>query len=167
MRFNIKSRDGLTVRYSGAPKYNGIFGKPSYLEFAEIASPVPIDWQIGDYVDYTRTGFRYKLYTIPQVVKSARRTASGDAFVYKNVQFFCATKDLELALFRDITEYDNGIHFSSIPNVDTYEDVYGIIHRIQANMDDYAPGKWTILAIAVGLPETLAHSRTLPFLLIM
>ena len=48
MRFNIKSRDGLTVRYSGAPKYNGIFGKPSYLEFAEIASPVPIEWQIGD-----------------------------------------------------------------------------------------------------------------------
>lgn len=153
MRFNIKSRDGLTVRYSGAPKYNGIFGKPSYLEFAEIASPVPIDWQIGDYVDYTRTGFRYKLYTIPQVVKSARRTASGDAFVYKNVQFFCATKDLELALFRDITEYDNGIHFSSIPNVDTYEDVYGIIHRIQANMDDYAPGQWTIRAMSTSYSQ--------------
>jgi hypothetical protein len=153
MRFNIKSRDGLTVRYSGAPKYNGIFGKPSYLEFAEIASPVPIEWQIGDYVDYTRTGFRYKLYTIPQVVKSARRTESGDAFVYKNVQFFCATKDLELALFRDITEYDNGIHFSSIPNVDTYEDVYGIIHRIQANMDDYAPGQWTIRAMSTSYSQ--------------
>ena len=88
------SRDGSTVRYSGAPKCNGIVGKPSYIEFSEIASPVPIEWQIGDYVDYTRTGFRYKLYTLPQVAKSARSGESGDAFVYKNVQFYCATKDL-------------------------------------------------------------------------
>lgn len=147
------SRDGSTVRYSGAPKYNGIFGKPSYIEFSEIASPVPIEWQIGDYVDYTRTGFRYKLYTLPQVAKSARSGESGDAFVYKNVQFYCATKDLEIALFRDIVQYDNGIHFSSIPNVDTYESVYGIIDRIQANMDDFAPGEWTIRAMSTSYTE--------------
>lgn len=147
------SRDGSTVRYSGAPKYNGIFGKPSYIEFSEIASPVPIEWQIGDYVDYTRTGFRYKLYTLPQVAKSARSGESGDAFVYKNVQFYCATKDLEIALFRDIVQYDNGIHFSSIPNVDTYESVYGIIDRIQANMDDFAPGQWTIRAMSTSYTE--------------
>ena len=147
------SRDGSTVRYSGAPKYNGLFGKPSYIEFAEIASPTPIEWQIGDYVDYSRTGFRYKLYTIPQVVKSATSGTAGDAFVYKNVQFFCATKDLEIALFRDIVEYDNGMHFSSIPNVDTYEDVYGIINRIQANMDDFAPGQWTIRAMSTSYSE--------------
>ena len=147
------SRNGQTVRYRGAPKYNGLFGKPSYIEFAEIASPTPIEWQVGDYVDYTRTGFRYKLYTIPQVVKSATSGTAGDAFVYKNVQFFCATKDLEIALFRDIVEYDNGMHFSSIPNVDTYEDVYGIINRIQANMDDFAPGQWTIRAMSTSYSE--------------
>lgn len=147
------SRDGSTIRYSGAPKYNGLFGRPSYIEFAEIASPVPIEWQVGDYVDYTRTGFRYKLYTVPQVAKSARSGEAGDAFVYKNVQFFCATKDLEIALFRDIVQYDNGIHFSSIPNVDTYENVYGIIDRIQANMDDFAPGQWTIRAMQTSYSE--------------
>lgn len=147
------ARGGQSVRYSGAPKYNGIFGKPSYIEFAEIASPTPIEWQVGDYVDYSRTGFRYKLYTIPQVVKSSTSGTAGDAFVYKNVQFFCATKDLEIALFRDIVEYDNTIHFSSIPNVDTYENVYGIIDRIQANMDDYAPGAWTIRAMETSNSE--------------
>lgn len=147
------SRDGQTVRYRGCPKYNGLFGKPSYLEFAEIASPVPIEWQVGDYVDYTRTGFRYKLYSEPQVSKSALSGEAGDAFVYKNVQFFCATKDLEIALFRDIVQYDNGIHFSSIPNVDTYENVYGIIDRIQANMDDFAPGEWTIRAMQTSYSE--------------
>jgi len=152
-RFDIMSRNGQTVRYRGAPKYNGLFGKPSYIEFAEIASPTPIEWQVGDYVDYSRTGFRYKLYTIPQVVKSATSGTAGDAFVYKNVQFFCATKDLEIALFRDIVEYDNGMHFSSIPNVDTYEDVYGIINRIQANMDDFAPGQWTIRAMSTSYSE--------------
>lgn len=152
-RFKIMSRNGSTVRYEGAPKYNGLFAKASYLEFAEIASPTPIDWQIGDYVDYSRTGFRYKLYTLPQVSKSGVSGEAGDSFVYKNVQFFCATKDLEIALFRDIVEYDNGIHFSSIPNVDTYEDVYGIINRIQANMDDFAPGEWTIRAMSTSYSE--------------
>ena len=152
-RFNIMARDGQSIRYSGAPKYNGLFGKPSYIEFSEIASATPIEWQVGDYVDYSRTGFRYKLYTIPQVVKSSTSGTAGDAFVYKNVHFYCATKDLEIALFRDIVEYDNGIHFSSIPNVDTYEDVYGIINRIQANMDDFAPGEWTIRAMSTSYTE--------------
>ena len=159
-RFNIMSKDGQSVRFKGAPKYNGIFGKPSYLEFAEIASPTPIAWEVGDYVDYTRTGLRYKLYSIPQVAKSATNGKAGDAFVYKNVQFFCATKDLEIALFRDLVEYDNTIHFSSIPNVDTYEDVYGIASRIQANMDDFAPGAWNIQVFTTTDADVLTELRT-------
>ena len=154
------SKDGLSVRFKGAPKYNGIFGKPSYLEFAEIASPTPIAWEVGDYVDYTRTGLRYKLYSIPQVAKSATNGRAGDAFVYKNVQFFCATKDLEIALFRDLVEYDNTIHFSSIPNVDTYEDVYGIADRIQANMDDFAPNAWSIEVFDTDDADVLAELGT-------
>jgi hypothetical protein len=159
-RFEIMSRDGLSVRFKGAPKYNGVFGRPSYIEFAEIASPVPIEWQIGDYVDYTRTGFRYTLYSIPQVTKSASRDKAGDGFVYKNVQFYCATKDFELALFRDLVEYDNTIHFSSVPNVDTYEDVYGIARRIQANMDDFASGKWSIKVFNTSDTDVLAELHT-------
>lgn len=150
-RFKIFSKDGRKVRYEGKLKYNGSFGKPSYVEFGTIASPTPIDFQVGDYVDYSRTGFRYKLYNIPTLEKSARRGQAGDAFVYKNVQFHCATKDLEIALFRDVVMYDNGIHFSSIPNVDTYENVYGIADRIQANLDTfYGRGVWDINVLITG-----------------
>lgn len=155
-RFNIYSSDGQIVRYSGAPKYNGIFGKPSYIEFAEIASPTPIAWTVGDYVDYTRTGFRYRLYSEPQVVKSATSTQAGDAFVYKNVQFFARTKDLEIALFRDVVLYDNSVHFSSLAAVDTYEDVYGIARRIQANMDAFAPNAWNIQVVTTTDTDLLA-----------
>ena len=69
--FAIKSADGQQTRYTGCPVYHGAHLKPAYLEFKEIASPVLIPWQIGDYVDYGRTGFRYKLYSVPQPTKQA------------------------------------------------------------------------------------------------
>jgi len=144
-RFSIYSANGSTVRYSGAPVYRGSHLKPAYLEFREIASPTKISWQIGDYVDYGRTGFRYKLYSIPYPTKQAVANAAGDSFVYKDVQFFCATKDLEIAPFRDLVISDNQIHFTTLPEVSTYEDVYGIARRIQANMDSfYGEGAWVI-----------------------
>ena len=86
-RFAIKSSDGTTTKYTGTPVYHGTHLKPGYIEFREIASPTLIPWQIGDYVDYTRTGFRYKLYTLPQPTKQAVSTASGDSFIYKETEF--------------------------------------------------------------------------------
>ena len=143
-RFNIISKDGNTIRYSGKPRYSGSYLKPSFLEFSEIASPVPIAWEVGDYVDYPRTGMRYRLYSIPQPSKNARKGSYGGAFTYSNVQFHAATKELEIALFRDLVANDNNIHFSSSPDVSTYENVEGIARRIQACMDDLYPGRWEI-----------------------
>lgn len=143
-RFNIISKDGKSVRYSGKPRYNGSYLKPSFLEFSEIASASPIAWEVGDYVDYPRTGMRYYLYSIPQASKNARKGTSGRAFTYSNVQFYASTKDLDIALFRDIVPNDNGVHFSTSPDVSTYENVYGIADRIQACLDDQYPGKWLI-----------------------
>ncbi|MBQ6958131.1 MAG: hypothetical protein IJP77_06200 [Bacteroidales bacterium] len=144
-RFTIYSQDGLSVRYTGSPTYHGTFLKPAYLEFREIASPTLIPWEIGDYVDYSRTGFRYKLYTIPQPTKQAVKNSNGDSFVYRDVQLFCASKDLEIAPFGDLVISDNTIHFTTLPSVSTYEDVYGIARRIQANMDSFfGEGAWVI-----------------------
>lgn len=143
-RFEIISKDGSIVRYSGKPRYNGSYLKPSFLEFSEIASPVPISWEVGDYVDYPRTGMRYRLYSIPQASKNARKDSHGRAFTYSNVQLHAATKELEIALFRDLVSNDNNIHFSTSPDVATFEDVYGIARRIQACMDDLYPGRWEI-----------------------
>lgn len=144
-RFDIISgSDAGVIRHSGKPRYSGSYLKPSYLEFTEISSPVPIAWEVGDYVDYPRTGMRYRLYSIPQASKNARKDSHGKAFTYSNVQFHAATKELEIALFRDIVSNDNNIHFSTSPDVVTYEDVYGIVSRIQACMDDLYPGRWDI-----------------------
>ena len=131
-RFEIISKDGESVRYKGKPKYVGTYLKPSYLEFSEISSPTPINWEVGDYVDYPRTGMRYRLYSIPQPSKNARRDSYGGAFTYSNVQLYAATKELEIAPFKDLVIEDNFIHFSTSPDVATFEDIHGIADRIQA-----------------------------------
>ena len=143
-RFRIISKDGKEIRYEGKPRYIGTYLKPSYIEFSEIASPDPIEWQVGDYVDYPRTGMRYRLYSIPQATKNARKGSHGRAFTYSNVQLHAATKELEIALFKDLVTADNNIHFSTNPDVAAYEDVYGIARRIQACMDYFFPDRWEI-----------------------
>ena len=146
-RFNIKSKDGADVRYSGEPQYEGSYMGVSTLEFSNVSSPVLIKWEVGDYVDYYRNGMRYTLRSIPEPTKQARPGEYGAAFVYESVVFYAETKDLEIALFRDLVTEDNLIHFSSRPEVATYEDVYGIARRIQECLDDLYPGKWTIRVV--------------------
>ena len=141
-KFRIISKDGTTIRYEGCPRYSGSYMGVPALDFSEITSPVPIAWEIGDYVDY-RNG-RYYLYSLPEPKKQARRGEYGAAFVYSGVQFHSPVKDFEIALFRDIVTDDNLVHFSTLPEVNTYEDVFGIAKRIQACMDDIFPGKWRI-----------------------
>jgi hypothetical protein len=141
-KFNIISKDGTSVKYSGCPRYNGTYMGIGVLEFSEISSPSPIDWEIGDFVDY-RNG-RFRLYSLPEPKKQARRGEYGASFVYTGVQFHSPVKDLEIALFRDLVTEDNEVHFSTLPDVSTYEDVYGIARRIQECMDDMYPGKWRI-----------------------
>lgn len=142
-KFTIYSKDGA-VRYSGNPQYNGSYMGVDYLEFRSISSPVPIEWEIGDYVDYYRTGMRYRLYSLPQPNKVGRRGEYGASFEYANVQLHAATKELEIAPFRDVVIEDNKIHFSSRASFNTFEDVRGIARRIQESMDELFPGKWRI-----------------------
>ena len=143
-KFKVISRDSSSIRYEGAPQYSGSYLGVDYIEFKNISSPTIIDWQIGDYVDYFRTGIRYKLYSLPMPKKVARVGSYGGAIEYNNVQFFAPTKDLEIAPFRDLVLNDNGIHFSTRQDASTYEDVRGIARRIQACMDDLFPNKWRI-----------------------
>ena len=144
-RFDIYSKDGQTIRYSGKPKYQGVYLKVPYLEFSEISSPVKINWQVGDYVDYARTGLRYKLYTIPQPKKQSRNNSYGGSYVYSGVQFFDATKELEIALLNDLVlDAERNVHFSTRESTSTYEDVYGIARRCQASIDAFFPNKWII-----------------------
>ena len=142
--FKIISKDSQSIRYEGAPQYNGAYLGVDYIEFRSISSPSVINWEIGDYVDYFRTGKRYKLYSLPMPKKVARVGSYGGAIEYSNVQFFSATKELEIAPFKDLVADDNGIHFSTRPDVSTFEDVSGIARRIEACMNDLFPNRWKI-----------------------
>nr|DAH79249.1 MAG TPA: hypothetical protein [Caudoviricetes sp.] len=153
-KYKILSDEGV-FKASGSLQYNGSYLKPSYVEFKEIVSPTPALFQVGDYVDYDRTGLRYRLYSIPQPKKQARRGSVGDAFVYENVQLFAATKMLERAIFHDVVKSDNGIHFSTRESLTTYEDVYGIVSRIQECVDEIYPDAW-IIKVMDGITEDSA-----------
>ena len=143
-KFTIHSKDGRNARHVGEPQYSGSYMSVDYVEFRSISSPSIIDWEIGDYIDYFRTGKRYKLYSIPMPKKVARVGSYGAAIEYSNVQFFAATKELEIAPFKDLVADDNGIHFSTRPDVSTFEDVHGIARRIEACMNDIFPNRWKI-----------------------
>jgi len=162
-KFNVYSPDGQTIKYSGAPTYHGTYLKPSYLEFTTISSPTAISWSIGDYIVYSRTGLTYRLYDIPQPTKKATSGASGESFVYSNVQFYADTKKLEVVPFRDLV-IDQGqttaYHFSTLNSVDTFENVAGICARIQKNMENfYGNGTWSFVVASglVGFNETEAR----------
>lgn len=145
-KYSIYSSDGQIVRYEGQPRYNGTYQKVSFLEFTKISSPNKIPWAVGDYIDYTgvgRTGLRYRLYELPQPEKLAAFGKCGESFVYHNVQFKAKTHDLEIP-FSDKVMGDNNHHFSTNSTVSTYENVYGIVRRIQACLDDVFPGEWTV-----------------------
>ena len=96
-RFTIYSKDSQSKRYSGEPQYHGSYMGVDYVEFRSVSSPILIPWEIGDYVDYSRTGMRYKLYSLPMPKKVGRAGAYGASFEYSNVQFYAATKELEIA----------------------------------------------------------------------
>ena len=143
-KFTIYSKDGRKVRHVGEPQYSGSYMGVDFVEFRSVNSPTLIEWQIGDYVDYFRTGKRYKLYSFPMPNKVARANSYGGSFEYSSVQFFAATKELEIAPFRDLVPEDNKIHFSTRPDVSTYENVYGIARRIQECINDIFPNRWRV-----------------------
>lgn len=164
-KFSIIPNGGGEARYSGCPTFTGTYMKPGLLEFREIYSPTPINWEVGDYVVYTRTGFTYRLYSVPQVKKQARSTEYGGAFVYQGVQFFDDSKQLEICPFRDLVLGDNRIHFSTQPEISTFEAVDGIARRIQACLDDMYPNTWvvqlatTAMGASQDLVDLMAEAR--------
>lgn len=125
----------------------------------KVSSPSVIDFKIGDYIVFGYNGVTYTLRETPEKSKNARPQSYGGAFVY-NLIFYGPEWDLRNAPFRDLVEADNAQHFTSMPDVTTYEDVYGIAARVQACMDDMYPGKWSIRVIS-GLSSGSALAQRL------
>lgn len=153
-QFSIKSKTGNITRAIGAPVYNGTYLRPGCLEFAEIASPVPIDWTVGDYVDYSRTGLRYRLYNTPKAKKQGEQNRYGASFVYENVQFFDIMKEVELAPFIDLVPDDNMVHFSTQNVVAFFGTPANVAERIEACLQYWFPSSnWRVQTISLGASE--------------
>lgn len=119
-----------------------------------IKSPTPIEFKIGDYVVYDYNGLTYSLYDIPTPKKQARSGSYGEAFIYE-LKFKSNMEQLSICPFLDMVANDNGLHYTSLPSFSTFENVYGIATRVQANMDYLYPNKWRIVVADTDDPELL------------
>ena len=152
--YNIKSATTGQIKYTGTMRYIGTFLKPGYCEFQDIGSPTKINWEVGDYIDYPRTGLRYKLYTIPSQAKQSQANKYGAAFLYENVQFFDATKDLEMP-FIDLVPDDNEESFSTLNTVAFVGTPENVAERVQACLNHWLPNaNWEIRIISGLNPST-------------
>ena len=153
-------RKGIEVIEIEDFKQVGRFMEVAQIE-CTIKSPVPITFEIGDYVIYDYNNLKYSLYDIPTPKKQARRGSYGEAFTY-DLKFKADTEQLVICPFLDLVANDNGLHYTSLPSFSTFENVYGIVARLQANMDYLYPNQWRFDVVSTTdaeLLETLSEAK--------
>lgn len=119
--------------------YNGKWMGDSYVSVS-LKSPVPIEFELGDYIDYR--GVRYLLNYDPAVVKNSSRDSIRNAFEYKDIKFNGPSDDLVRCRFLDFVVDDGGYtgnnaqFYSNSPKFSFYcEDVKTLAERIQVNLN--------------------------------
>lgn len=140
----IYNRSGEKISEVSKFQYKGIFMGESCV-MADINTPMPIDLEIGCYVEYR--GERYELNYTPAKTKTSGRNKSGDSFQYKGVKFTSLSDELTRCDFLDVVPKDNHIHFTNLPTFGFYAmSVKDLADRIQANLDRIYTGskKWTV-----------------------
>ena len=139
----VYKSDGTIRCIAKKIKYHSVYMKEDYIEVS-IDSPSPIDFSNGDYIIYDYNGIKYTLSDPIGVKKQARKDTYSKAFVYTGIKFNSNFNLLFRCMFLDIVQEDNLNHYTSLPDVDTFEDVYGIAGRIQANLDNQYPNTFNI-----------------------
>lgn len=117
-------------------EYNGKWMEECYVSVV-VESPEPIDFQIGDWIEY-----RGDIFTInydPTVLKQAFRRTVRNAFKYDGVKLNSVASELLDCSFLDYTLNDNKIHYSGLPSFSFYAaNVSDLANRLQANLDRYS-----------------------------
>ena len=147
--YSIFNKYGEEICKVNSLEYQGEFMSISKV-VATIKSHNVIGFNTGDYIDFR--GERFTLRYTPAVSKCARPNTYGEGFVYENITFYAPSDELTRCDFLDIVEYDNKIHFTSLPTFSFYaESVEELASRIQANLDRLYTGenKWSV-SVAVG-----------------
>lgn len=143
-QWNVYSTDGKTIRTSTKSlEYNGEYMGSCSLTIS-FESKSPIDFQIGDYIDYRNE--RFYLNVVPAAKKQCSVNGAKDAFVYDNVKFDSVIDELVRCNFLDVVENDTHIHWTALPTFSFYcSGVSDLASRIKANLDRcYGKNTWTI-----------------------
>lgn len=125
-------------------EYSGEFMGERFVT-ASIKSPVPIEFEIGDYFIYR--GEQFILNYDPSVIKKSSQNKAGDAFTYENIKFNSFGDELVRCEFLDYVLNDNEIHFSSLPSFGFHAlTIQDLADRIQANLNRVYTGSkaWTV-----------------------
>lgn len=142
--WKVYSYDGKTVKATTKRvEYNGEYMGSCSLTVT-FESHAPINFEIGDYIDYRLE--RFYLNVLPSSKKQCSRNGSKNAFAYENVQFMSVSDELVRCDFLDVVKKDNNIHWTALPTFSFYcEGVKNLAERIQANLDRvYGENVWTI-----------------------
>lgn len=142
--WKVYSSDGKTVKATTKRvEYNGEYMGSCSLTIT-FESHAPINFEIGDYIDYRIE--RFYLNVLPSSKKQCSRNGSKNAFAYENVQFMSVSDELVRCDFLDVVKKDNNIHWTALPTFSFYcEGVKNLAERIQANLDRvYGENVWTI-----------------------
>lgn len=140
----IYSKTGVEKAAVKTLEYDGTFMGDRYVSVS-VESPIVINWQIGDYLDYR--GERWTLWLLPSASKVARIGTYGGAIEYKDIRFCPSEEELRRCSFLDVVLHDNEIHYTSLPNFSFYcATAKDLADRLQANLNRLYPGEWQVTA---------------------
>ena len=143
--WRVYDKTGQTVRCEiHKLEYNGTWMGECFVS-ATINSPTPINFAIGDYLEYR--GERFEINYDPSALKKNSIRTSGESFMYDSVKFNSLSDELTRCDFLDYVKNDNNIHFTSLPKFSFYaSSIQDLADRIQVNLDRIYTGekKWTV-----------------------
>ena len=143
--WRVCDKTGQTVRCEiHKLEYNGTWMGECFVS-ATINSPTPINFAIGDYLEYR--GERFEINYDPSALKKNSIRTSGESFMYDSVKFNSLSDELTRCDFLDYVKNDNNIHFTSLPKFSFYaSSIQDLADRIQVNLDRIYTGekKWTV-----------------------
>lgn len=138
----IYSKNGTAKATAKSVRYTGQFMGVPQLE-VEIDGPVPLGFEVGDYIVFSYDGIRYSIMDLPPVTKQASAGSTGDAFVYDSVVFKSPLGLLANVDFLDTVLNENDVHYSTLPIFEFYGTVKDFADRLQANINRLHTG-WKV-----------------------
>lgn len=139
----ICNKNGVQLCEVKKLSYNGTFMEVSSITVT-VESSAPIDFAIGDYIDWDYDGLRYTLDTAAGVEKQARKNSIGNAFVYENLVFLSPLKAADNVDFLDVV-IGNTVDFMTNTEFSFYGTAWDYAKRLEANLCRlYGDGSWKV-----------------------